>query len=128
MNTGDECHSPSTIGGSPVSMYVYVEDVDELFNKAVSAGAKVLDPVKDQFWGDHHGRTRRPIWTLVNSDSQKRPLRRGNEKSGRSSFFSNVKVNFHLIHFPSLFQYLGFIRKVQYRQIIPSCHNIPIIL
>jgi hypothetical protein len=74
-------------------MYVYVEDVDELFNKAVSAGAKVLDPVKDQFWDDRYDR--RLIWTsLVNSDSQNRPLRRGNEKSSRSSFFSNVKVNF----------------------------------
>ena len=51
-----KCHSPKSIGGSPVSMYVYVDDVDALFSKAVSAGAKVLDPVKDQFWGDRHGR------------------------------------------------------------------------
>lgn len=75
-----KCHSPNTIGGSPVSMYVYVEDVDELFNKAVSAGAKILDPVKDQFWGDRHGRLEDPFGHLVNSDSQKRPLRRGNEE------------------------------------------------
>ena len=63
-----KCHSPNSIGGSPVSMYVYVEDVDELFNKAVSAGAKVLDPVKDQFWGDRHGRLEDPfghLWSIA---------------------------------------------------------------
>ena len=48
--------SPKSIGGSPVSMYVYVQDVDSMFNNAVTAGAIVLDGVKDQFWGDRHGR------------------------------------------------------------------------
>ena len=100
-----KCHSPNSIGGSPVSLYVYVEDVDELFNKAVSAGAKVLDPVKDQFWVDRHGRLEDPFGHLWPIATHKRPLRRGNEKGSRSSFFSNVKVNFHLNHFPSLFQY-----------------------
>ena len=37
--------SPKSIGGSPVSLYMYVEDVDATFEKAVSAGAKVLDQV-----------------------------------------------------------------------------------
>ena len=42
-----KCHSPKSIGGSPVSMYVYFDDVDALFSKAVSACTKVLDRVKD---------------------------------------------------------------------------------
>ena len=49
------CLSPLSIGDTPVSMFLYVDDVDNTFNQAVSGGAKVLDPVKDQFWGDRHG-------------------------------------------------------------------------
>ena len=59
-----KCLSPQSIGGSPVSMFLYVEDVDTIFNKAVSAGSRVLDPVKDQFWGDRHGRLEDPFGRL----------------------------------------------------------------
>ncbi len=44
--------SPQTIGGSPVSVLVYVEDVDAFTRRAEAAGAKVLRPVTDQFYGD----------------------------------------------------------------------------
>jgi PhnB protein len=44
--------SPQSIGGSPVGIHVYVEDVDAVINRAVAAGAKVLRPVADQFYGD----------------------------------------------------------------------------
>ena len=47
--------SPETLGGSPVSILLYVEDVDTLFNRAVAAGAKVLRPVTNQFYGDRSG-------------------------------------------------------------------------
>ncbi|MFL5267328.1 MAG: VOC family protein [Stellaceae bacterium] len=47
--------SPKTIGGSPVSMHVYVEDVDTLVERAVAAGAKLIRPVADQFYGDRVG-------------------------------------------------------------------------
>jgi PhnB protein len=50
-----ECLSPSSIGNTPVSMFLYVDDVDKTFGQAVLEGSKVLDPVKDQFWGDRHG-------------------------------------------------------------------------
>jgi PhnB protein len=46
------CSSPKTLGGTPVSMYVYVKDVDALAKRAAAAGAKVLRPVADQFYGD----------------------------------------------------------------------------
>ena len=62
-----KCLSPKSIGGSPVSMYLYVADVDTVFNRAVSAGSKALDPVKDQFWGDRHGRLEDPfghVWSI----------------------------------------------------------------
>lgn len=44
--------SPETIGGSPVSLYIYVEDVDAFAEKAIAEGAEVLKPVADQFYGD----------------------------------------------------------------------------
>jgi PhnB protein len=47
--------SPQSIGGTPVSIMVYVEDVDGFVNRAVAAGAKLEKPVQDQFWGDRSG-------------------------------------------------------------------------
>lgn len=44
--------SPQSFGGSPVSIYVYVEDVDAFTARAEAAGAKLLRPVADQFYGD----------------------------------------------------------------------------
>ncbi len=44
--------SPKTIGGSPVSLSLYVEDVDATVEKAVEAGARIVRPVANQFYGD----------------------------------------------------------------------------
>jgi PhnB protein len=48
-------HSPKSIGGTPVHIYLYVEDVDRIFAQAVAAGAEALMPLEDQFWGDRTG-------------------------------------------------------------------------
>ncbi len=50
-----DAQSPQSVGGTPVSLLVYVEDVDNVFKKALSAGAKESRPVKDQFYGDRSG-------------------------------------------------------------------------
>ena len=47
--------SPETIGGSPVSLYIYVEDVDAQVAQAVAAGATLTRPVANQFYGDRTG-------------------------------------------------------------------------
>ena len=47
--------SPATIGGSPVSIHLYVEDVDAVVSRAVAAGATLVRPVQDQFYGDRSG-------------------------------------------------------------------------
>jgi len=47
--------SPKTVGGSPVSIHLYVEDVDGAVERAVAAGAKLIRPVADQFYGDRVG-------------------------------------------------------------------------
>jgi len=44
--------SANTLGNTPATMYILVDDVDGTFNKAVAAGGKVLMPVMDMFWGD----------------------------------------------------------------------------
>jgi PhnB protein len=46
---------PKAHGGSPASLWLYVEDSDALFNRAVKAGAQVQMPLADQFWGDRGG-------------------------------------------------------------------------
>ena len=46
---------PNAIGGSPVTLHLYVPDVDAFFDRAVKAGAKVTMPVQDMFWGDRFG-------------------------------------------------------------------------
>ena len=47
--------SPHSIGGTAVSLHLYVEDVDAVVKQAVAAGAKVIRPVQDQFYGDRLG-------------------------------------------------------------------------
>jgi uncharacterized glyoxalase superfamily protein PhnB len=47
--------SPATLGGTSVTLHLYVRDVDTLFGRAVDAGATVVMPVADQFWGDRYG-------------------------------------------------------------------------
>jgi PhnB protein len=47
--------SPSSLGGSPVGFYIYVKDVDSFFMKALSEGAKELQPLEDKFYGDRTG-------------------------------------------------------------------------
>lgn len=59
---------PHTLNGSTVMLHIYVEDVDAAFNKAVKAGAKVIMPVDDMFWGDRYGQIEDPfghLWSLA---------------------------------------------------------------
>ncbi|MGH9033163.1 MAG: VOC family protein [Acidimicrobiia bacterium] len=53
--------APETVGGSPVSMTIYVDDVDSVFARAVAAGATAERPVEDQFYGDRAGSLRDPF-------------------------------------------------------------------
>lgn len=62
-----EARSPQTIGGTPVSLMLYVEDVAVVVARAVSLGAKMLKPIQDQFYGDRTGTITDPFghqWTI----------------------------------------------------------------
>lgn len=59
--------SPEAVGGSPVSLMVYVPDVDNTFKQAIAAGAKETRAVEDQFYGDRSGNLVDPfghVWTI----------------------------------------------------------------
>jgi PhnB protein len=59
--------SPQTLGGSPVAMHLYVDDADAFTERAVAAGARLLSPVTDQFYGDRSGRVQDPFgytWSI----------------------------------------------------------------
>ena len=60
--------SPKALGGTPSGVMVYTRNVDKLFDQAVKAGARVLMPVTDMFWGDRYGRVEDPfghVWDLA---------------------------------------------------------------
>ena len=56
--------SAATIGASPVSLYVYLPNVDEVVKRATAEGAKILKPVEDQFYGDRTGFIQDPFGHL----------------------------------------------------------------
>jgi PhnB protein len=50
-----DAHGPKSVGGTPVSLHVYVEDADRVFDRAIEAGATARRPVEDKFYGDRTG-------------------------------------------------------------------------
>jgi len=58
---------PQALGGSPVVLNLYMENIDKIFNQAVAAGATVTMPLANQFWGDRYGQLKDPfghVWAL----------------------------------------------------------------
>jgi PhnB protein len=80
--------APKTIGGTPVTISLYVEDVDGVFDRAVKAGAKELRPVENQFYGDRTGQFEDPFghrWSVathVEDVSPDEMARRASEMMG----------------------------------------------
>lgn len=60
--------SPKTLGGTPVSIMIYVEDVDTVYKQAIAAGGTEVKAVQDQFYGDRSGTLTDPfghVWTVA---------------------------------------------------------------
>ena len=58
---------PESLGGTPVSLMVYVDDVDKIYPQALSAGGKEVRPLQNQFYGDRSGTLTDPfghVWTI----------------------------------------------------------------
>lgn len=64
----DPCKSAETMGGSPISFYIYLENVGEAFRRALEAGGEAKMSVQDMFWGDRVGTVQDPFgygWSLA---------------------------------------------------------------
>ena len=82
-----KCQSPESIGGSPLSLYVYVKDVDKIFDQAISTGATILDPVSDKFYGDRSGYLKDPFGHLWSIATHKKDLSLDEiKKAGKEAF------------------------------------------
>ncbi len=63
-----DLRGPKALGGTPVTLHVYVEDADAVFERAVEAGARALRPVENQFYGDRSGEFEDPFghrWSVA---------------------------------------------------------------
>jgi PhnB protein len=83
-----DIEGPRSVGGTPVTIHVYVEDADGTFERAVQGGAKPLRAVEDQFYGDRSGQFEDPyghrwnVATHVEDVSEEEMLRRASELGG----------------------------------------------
>lgn len=90
-NQGQECRSAESLGASPVSFYLYVENVDAAFRRAVEAGATVQMEVEEMFWGDRAGGLLDPFgysWMLA---SHTRDLTSEEIMQGAEAAFAEMK-------------------------------------
>lgn len=82
--------SPQSLGGSTVSLNVYVTDVDKAFNQAISSGAKETMPVADQFWGDRYGTLTDPFGYVWGIATHKENLTPDEVQKRARDFFANM--------------------------------------
>ncbi len=64
---GGKCQTPEALGGSPVTFHLHVTDADAVWGRALTAGAEVVMPLADQFWGDRYGQLKDPFghkWSI----------------------------------------------------------------
>ncbi len=70
---------PRSLGGSPVHLHLYVDDVDAVFRRAVEAGAKVREALQDKDWGDRMGGVEDPfghVWYIATPMKGGSPVRK----------------------------------------------------
>jgi PhnB protein len=87
---GGKSHTPTALGGSPVTLHLDVKDVDAVFERAVKAGAIVTMPVADQFWGDRYGQVRDPYGHQWSIATRKRKATEADIKAGAEQHFGKA--------------------------------------
>ena len=80
-------YGPKSLKGSPVTIHLYVEDVDAVVARALAAGAKITMPVADMFWGDRYGKLEDPfghLWSVATHlrDVSPEEMRQAMQKMG----------------------------------------------
>jgi uncharacterized glyoxalase superfamily protein PhnB len=89
------CHAPREPGATSVTLHLYVDDVDAVFNRAVAAGAKVTMPLADMFWGDRFGKLTDPFghdWSVA---THKEDLTVEEMKKRQASMFAQMGKDKH---------------------------------
>jgi uncharacterized glyoxalase superfamily protein PhnB len=82
--------SAETLGSSPISLYLYVPNVDAAFKQAVAAGAAATMPVADMFWGDRVGQIKDPFGYLWMIATHKQDLTDDEIQKGAEAFFAQM--------------------------------------
>ena len=85
-------HGPSKFGGTAVTIHLYVEDCDAVYNRAVAAGAKGIMPPQDMFWGDRYGRLTDPFghnWSIATHQKDMTPAEM--QEAGRKAMAEMAK-------------------------------------
>ncbi len=82
--------APTPGSGHPIYLYLYVEDVDSVFNRAVAAGARVDMPVQDMFWGDRLGKLTDPFGHLWGIASRKEEVAHEELDRRAQAFFAKA--------------------------------------
>jgi len=84
--------SPRALGGSPVGLHLYVEDVDKIFAQAIKAGAKIIQPLEDRFYGDRNGTLEDPFGHLWFLSTHKEDLTPEEIDNRAKAFFAEHKA------------------------------------
>jgi PhnB protein len=85
------CLSPKSRGGTTVSLFLYVENADAAFDRAVKAGCTVKMPMMDQFWGDRCGQVEDPFGHQWSVATHKQDLTHEQIAANAKAFFANMK-------------------------------------
>ena len=84
------CMGPQSLGGTSFSLYLYVDDADQAFTRAVSAGASADMPVADMFWGDRFGQVTDPFGHKWNLATRKENLTPEEMRKRSGEFFAQM--------------------------------------
>jgi PhnB protein len=82
--------SAETLGASPVTFYLYVEDADSSFKKAIAAGCKEIMPVADMFWGDRMGAVSDPFGYKWNFSTHVKDMTPEEMKRGQDEWLKQM--------------------------------------
>ena len=85
------CLSPKSRGGTSVSLYLYVENADAAFERAVKAGCTAKMPMTDQFWGDRCGQVEDPFGHQWSIATHKQDLTKDQIAANAKAFFANME-------------------------------------
>lgn len=85
------CRSPQSLGGTGIYLYVYVEDADATFNKAVAAGATPTMSMSDMFWGDRFGQIQDPFGHVWGIATHKKDMSEEEINKAGQEFFKQMQ-------------------------------------